>query len=647
MANEIGTATVVIESDVKDLKKGFDVASNDIKGFGIKAAAGIAVAAAALGAFLKASITSAAEAETSQNHLALALKNVGSSSKAALQEHLEYAKALQSSTAFSDEQIQSALTLGLQFNKTGAELKKMTGLAADMAAATGGTLQEAMQALTQATLGNFRGLRQYGVTIDDSIKKTKGFSIAQEELSLKFKGAAAEELKTYAGQLKALGNQWDEVKELVGGFLIPHMTKWMGQLKIVIEDGLPLLVKNIKIFGISAEIAFLQAINKLGIFDGKIQSLYKRINEISVEQLHNDKLEITSDEKKADTKIKNSLRTLEVKKYAAETEAKMDKWLADKGKEIADHKAKEDDKRARDLAKRTESYSAAMRRRIEDDTTSWGNYFADMTMNIRDAFASSVAQMIVHGGNFRDAMKQIGQQILQEFIEQVIKKMIMEWMVMMGFMAATGGGGGGGFFGGAAGAGGVAGAGGAAPAGGGFFGGMGLIPGVGALAAGGAAASMISQWGQDKGGTLGGILANPIGYQINFAKKFISSPGKTIKSVGKKIKKAFSGGVLSEPTMMMGMKSGQFGIAGEDGPEALTSFKEMGLTPEGGRNRLRGGGGGGGGGGGIHLHVHGTFIEGDQAKWQRLLQKTIVPEIRKYSMNSSRSPFNRSRGAPG
>jgi len=83
------------------------------------------------------------------------------------------------------------------------------------------------------------------------------------------------------------------------------------------------------------------------------------------------------------------------------------------------------------------------------------------------------------------------------------------------------------------------GAAGAAPAGGIGLGGLGL------LAGGGIGASLLSRAGEKKGGTLGGVLANPIGYQINKAKQIISDPKKVVGNVAKSVAKPVQSAVRS------------------------------------------------------------------------------------------------------
>lgn len=124
--------------------------------------------------------------------------------------------------------------------------------------------------------------------------------------------------------------------------------------------------------------------------------------------------------------------------------------------------------------------------------------------------------------------------------------------------------------------------------------------------------------------------------------------GVAALALGGGFKKMFaSGGIVREPSIMTGMRTGKQAIVGESGPEAFVSLKnDLGLSAEEGRNRLLSPDGGmdGGGGGQITVNITGQFLEGSEAKWQRLVRESIVPEIRRFTDYSPIGPFQRRRG---
>ncbi len=116
-----------------------------------------------------------------------------------------------------------------------------------------------------------------------------------------------------------------------------------------------------------------------------------------------------------------------------------------------------------------------------------------------------------------------------------------------------------------------------------------------------------------------------------------TTPGGSGAGIGSFFTGAFaSGGVISEPSIILGLKSGSRTLAGESGPEMV--------SPMNGGNAGDSGGGGGGQGGNITINISGQFVEGDAASWRAMVNQQIIPAIRRYSMSNPTGPFNRTRG---
>ena len=99
------------------------------------------------------------------------------------------------------------------------------------------------------------------------------------------------------------------------------------------------------------------------------------------------------------------------------------------------------------------------------------------------------------------------------------------------------------------------------------------------------------------------------------------------------------GGVINEPSVITGLRSGNQIIAGEKGREFVVP--ESGITDVGGK----GFDGGGGGTLNVTVNISGQFLEGDENSWQRLIREKVVPEIRRFTMSNPTGMFNRRRGA--
>jgi hypothetical protein len=111
-------------------------------------------------------------------------------------------------------------------------------------------------------------------------------------------------------------------------------------------------------------------------------------------------------------------------------------------------------------------------------------------------------------------------------------------------------------------------------------------------------------------------------------------------SIGGSFQMAAEGGMINEPSLIVGLRSGHKIIAGEAGPEAIVPMGKSANQVAGGMDS----GGGGGSGGNITINISGQFLEADQSTWQKLMRDKVLPEIRRFTMSSPTGPFNRRRG---
>jgi len=77
------------------------------------------------------------------------------------------------------------------------------------------------------------------------------------------------------------------------------------------------------------------------------------------------------------------------------------------------------------------------------------------------------------------------------------------------------------------------------------------------------------------------------------------------------------GGIVTGPTLAM--------IGEGRGPEAVIP-----LDSGRGKQMLSGSPSGAGGSGDVHIHINGTFIEGNQASWERMVRNVIVPAMERH-----------------
>ena len=145
-------------------------------------------------------------------------------------------------TKYDDDATKAAAGTLAQFGLTGKQVEKLLPLTQDFASATGSDLTSASTQLGKAMMGNVKALKAVGISYKPTGDKAKDFTAIQALLSKKVGGFAEKEGKTAAGTAAILANQFGEVKEKVGSYLVPALTK-MGTF--VITKMIPAIQKMV------------------------------------------------------------------------------------------------------------------------------------------------------------------------------------------------------------------------------------------------------------------------------------------------------------------------------------------------------------------------------------------------------------------
>lgn len=138
------------------------------------------------------------------------------------------AQSLALKTKYDDDETKAAIATLARYNLTGKQLETLTPLVQDFASATGQDLGTASTLVGKALLGNTKALKSLGIVYKPTGDKAKDFANITKLLRDKVGGFAEKEGKTAAGTAAILGNQFGEVKEQVGSYLVPALT-WLGQ----------------------------------------------------------------------------------------------------------------------------------------------------------------------------------------------------------------------------------------------------------------------------------------------------------------------------------------------------------------------------------------------------------------------------------
>lgn len=228
---------VVIELDDGSVRQGFlrvekqaEESASNIGGFFRRAsevAAGVLLqkAFSEFFSFIKSgfseSVRAAEENQNAINRLANSLATAGTFSKEALDSFVKLADEIQDTTTIQDDQALSLAALARNFTRTNEQAQQLTRAAVDLSAQLGIDLNSAAQQIGATFSGvvprslarTVQGLKDLSV---DQLRAGEGVTL----IANRFKGAAENEVKTFAGALTQLKNTLDNLREEFGNLVV-------------------------------------------------------------------------------------------------------------------------------------------------------------------------------------------------------------------------------------------------------------------------------------------------------------------------------------------------------------------------------------------------------------------------------------------
>lgn len=125
----------------------------------------------------------------------------------------DYAEAMRR-FGFDDESVLSVEKVALNLGFGAEQAREFARVAIDLGGPLG-KIEEAAQALANAHNGNARGLKQFGIYIDEARLKSEGLNAVVAESDRLYKGAG-EQMGTAAANVRLLATEWGALKENLG-----------------------------------------------------------------------------------------------------------------------------------------------------------------------------------------------------------------------------------------------------------------------------------------------------------------------------------------------------------------------------------------------------------------------------------------------
>lgn len=248
MAESDVTLQVLVEirDGIQNLKKFESEAEKSTKsvadGFAaIKSAAQLAVAVFAgkqVVDFFAAGIEAAEAQETAMRNLGTALAQTGEYSQSAMKDFEDFANQMEATTKYGDDFVLSQVAIAKSFGVSNEQAKELVTTAADLAAATGDSLDGAVRKL---------GLTYSGTTgkLDEMVPALKGLTKEQlangdavRILAERYQGAAEGEIQTFAGSIIQAKNAFGNLQEAFGAIIVdnPAVIAAIGFVKDIFTD---------------------------------------------------------------------------------------------------------------------------------------------------------------------------------------------------------------------------------------------------------------------------------------------------------------------------------------------------------------------------------------------------------------------------
>jgi len=532
--------------------------------------------------FFKQSLMAYAEQELAVSKLVKSLENQGIASDKVVNHLTGLATALQSTTGYADEAIISAQALMTSFGLQGEQMDRATKAAIDLSASLGIDLTQAAQLVGKAFVGETGALSRYGIIIDKNIDSSKKFEAVLGQVEGRFGGSAEAQAQTFTGQMKLLGVAFSELQETVGSFLAgpgAGVIHWLTQLLNNLTSSLQ-TIKSVSdgftSFGAFLQTYFITALGTIAVtFLTIVQKLYELAAQLPIVgaayQVMANNI-ATSNLWLQDQIVK--LQAAKLMSMQATTTA------------VTGEKQKQTEYRntATVLKAVTEQSSLFVKDAMKDEIKARGEH-AEALKKAQKAFADEFitteadmwlkAAELAHsfftgvGDAFADMI--VDGKSLSDSMKAVFRDMAKQIISYIVAMIAK------------------------------------LI-----------AFLIMREAARQFGGAYGQAAAAAMTASAN-ATDWGGSGMAT-------------GGMINEPSVLTGLRSGRSHMVGEAGPEEV--------VPMGGNMSNKEAGGRGG----ITINISGMFLDADESTWQRLMREKLLPEIRRVTSYNPTGPFNRRRG---
>ena len=191
---------------------------------------GVSLGTAAVVAFGKATVNAFEADQKAAAQLSNTVKNLGLAYE---NTHVQnFVKDLSLATGVAKDELIPSMQKFLQVSGSVAESQKLLQEAIDISKGSGQDLATVTTDLTNAYVGNNKGLKKYALGLSQAELKTMSFSQVMDVFMKNFAGASQANLDTVAGKLGVLSVAAQDAKAKIGGALIDSASLISGSSNI-------------------------------------------------------------------------------------------------------------------------------------------------------------------------------------------------------------------------------------------------------------------------------------------------------------------------------------------------------------------------------------------------------------------------------
>jgi len=221
----IRIASIFDNKGLKNAEKGIKGLQGSVKK--LAGAAGIGLSTASAINFGKNAVKAFAENEKSAKRLAGVVRNLGLSFETPLIE--KNLDSISAKFGYQGEVLRDAYQKLIGATGSVTKSNDLLNLSLDVSAGSSVDLVTVNQDLAAAYLGNTKGLGKYNLGLTKSELKTLKFDDAVSLLAKNFKGAGENELETFSGKMRVLGEAADTAQENIGKGLVDALSLLSGE----------------------------------------------------------------------------------------------------------------------------------------------------------------------------------------------------------------------------------------------------------------------------------------------------------------------------------------------------------------------------------------------------------------------------------